>query len=417
MLNFGMLLMPTMYRSYSNYQMTSGCLWGSMNLHMNQCWADISARQNLYNVPILNFANFSQYGVFSSMNYLLDPGYTAGQYMSLQMTSQGGLAGMQMPTMPTNTGGPSGLSEEDKVAKKQYEKLKLLLDTCLKKAGRGIRDDDKEFVQEALKKSGKWSEKLDALKEAYKKFDENVIKKSMTQLQSTDKKIDYTTLLKDIGYNFDNGNSYKTNCNDEFKEIIQSIMNDDDYEELNELIETLKTENNILNLISTWNDTYSDIGETRNILEYILEKSQEEGNTLDGNIVPDLADALIEKAKEIASDCRLSTETKAYIKDLYTTLDMKKNDLYGPGATETNTSFLLEKFNNLYMALRLAEIKMAQEDMQTEYGFIADISSNDNDFIKDQNLLIEETMQDLKDNEGFQESELTDHAAKIKLTA
>ena len=36
---------------------------GSMNIHMNQAWADIQARSTLYMTPTMGFGNFMEYGM------------------------------------------------------------------------------------------------------------------------------------------------------------------------------------------------------------------------------------------------------------------------------------------------------------------------------------------------------------------
>ena len=410
MLNFGMLLTPTMYRSNLNYQMTSGSLCGSMNLHMNQCWTDLSARQNLYNVPIMNFGNFTPYNSFSTMNYLLDPGYAATQYIGMQMSSGQGVSigSTQMPTIKSGLIGVSGTSEDEKTVKKQYEKLQLLLKNCLNLAGRAIAQTDRESIEKALKKNGKWSEKLDALKEAYKKLDEKVIKKSITQLQSEDKKIDYQTLLKDIGYNFDNNNSYNSDCNDNLKGTLKEFADKCNYDGLREYVKDLDLKTtNVLNLISTSNDY--QIGLVSSLI----------GSDVG---IPKLTNALIEKAESIKEDVRLSKETISDIEDLITSLKENLNEIYdNPSSTLIDSQEahipLINDFYDLYLILRLAETKMAQQTLQNDYGFTADISKKNSNFIKDDNLLIEETIQDLVNEDCFTEDEINQELNKIKLTA
>ena len=63
---------PGMNFSFSTYEMTNGSLQSSMNCLMNQAWADMSARRELYFYPQYSFNNFSEYMNNFSNNYLLD---------------------------------------------------------------------------------------------------------------------------------------------------------------------------------------------------------------------------------------------------------------------------------------------------------------------------------------------------------
>ena len=54
----------------------SSSIQSSANILMNQAYADIQARQNLYMTPIMSFNNFVPYTIPSvSMDYLVNPNY------------------------------------------------------------------------------------------------------------------------------------------------------------------------------------------------------------------------------------------------------------------------------------------------------------------------------------------------------
>lgn len=419
MLSFGMLLMPTMYRSYSNYQMSNGCIWGSMNLHMNQCWADIAARQNLYNVPIMNFGNFLPYSNISSMNYLLDPGLAAAQWLGAQMSNSGNIFQNinlnNLPGLPTSDG-TSGLSDEEKKAKKEYDKLNLLIKAYCDNTSREGAELKKE-MQEALKGKTTWTEKLDVLKDIYKKTDKAELEKALATLESSNPKVNYRTALKNIGYKFDN-----SNCNDKYIEDVKKLKEEDNVENITKALEKYAkandANNHILNFISTWNDLDTDT----NLVDYAISKANPTGedDEPETELITNLVNALVKKGNDIKTDPALSTETKTnlgqYIDDL-------KNELTGITSENSDTrsssvNSFKQAFDDLYTALRIAETKIIQKQIKEDYGFTADIASDDTDFINDENLVLEETIKDLTETEEIDSTRLEDiKNNKIKLTA
>ena len=67
------------YPSAVNYDMCTSNPWNSMNLFFNQAWADLGARQNLYNVQAYDFSNSYLYGNINFNSHLIDPRFTLGQ--------------------------------------------------------------------------------------------------------------------------------------------------------------------------------------------------------------------------------------------------------------------------------------------------------------------------------------------------
>ena len=419
MLSFGMLLMPTMYRSHSNFQMSSGCAWGSMNIFMNQCWADMAARQNLYNVPIMNFGNFSPYGVPSSMNYLLDPGYAVAQWIGAGIAS--GQGGIQMPTLTNSDSNSSGLSDEEKKAKEQYNKLNLLLKTYCQNASRTGASIQSE-MSEAIKGKTTWTEKLDALKEIYKKIDKNELKKTLATLESSNPKVNYRSALKNIGYDFNNDNSYSHNCNDKYIEDVKKLNNDDDIDNITKTLDkyakSSDKDNHILNFISTWNDIDADT----NLVDYAISKANpsEEGEEANTEVVTNLVNALVKKGNDIKSDPALSSTTKTELGSYIIDLKSELTNITSEDADTRNSSVnsFRQAFDDLYAALRIAETKIIQKQVKDDFGFTADIADDDTDFINETDLLVEETIEDLKTKEGLDETRLSDiKTNKIQLTA
>ena len=121
MFGFGL---PTSYFSLGNYDMTNGSAWGSMNLHANQNWADLLARQSLNQVPMYNLGGFSQYPtMFGNNSYLFDPMWTVGQMASTGFFGNSGF-NMQFPWMQGTGNSSTPKSEEEAKMQEEYNALK-----------------------------------------------------------------------------------------------------------------------------------------------------------------------------------------------------------------------------------------------------------------------------------------------------
>ena len=393
MFQFGM---PASYFSPINFDMTNGSTWSSMNLHANQNWADLSARQNLYQVPMYNFGGFSQYPSTSGMNsYLCDPMWTIGQMQASSLASggQGIFPGMQFPwangTTTTSSAKTDAEKEEEARMKDEYNALKELLNTY-KIVNKNIKSSIRTKIETAMKKSGKIEERLAALQEAYKAIPESSIRKTIAVM---DRSANYRGALEAAGYKFGTSEySFKSGTEKDINLNITKLENEIDKvgakDSAPTTFVTILENNEILRLISYWNDKHA----SDNIIDSVISKlpsGTDDKRLAFNNYVQPLVEALLNKAAEVGSSDCFDEDTISNLNDLTEDLRDAKDD----GIKGLNQ--LKESFEKLYVMLRQMEALRINSEIQAKYSFLNDIATDDKDIINDK-IIIEDTIADLQ---------------------
>lgn len=395
MFGFGL---PTSYFSAVNFDMTNGNAWSSMNLHANQNWADLIARQSLYQVPMYNFTGFTQYpSTFGMNNYLCDPMWTIGQMQAANLANggQGIFPGMQFPwTQGSQSSSSSSKTdaekEEEARMKEEYNALKELL-TTYKNTNKNIATSLKSKIDTALKKSGKIEEKLEALQNAYDAIPKNSLRKAMALMDT--KETGYRQALEAAGYKFGvseySFNSGKErDINNRITELENEIDKISDSDSAPTNFRAVIEGNDILRLISYWNDKH----ESDNIIDSVIANLPSEASKKKeafNNYVQPLVEQLLVKATDVASESCFDDNTIDALNDLTEDLRESKNK----GVNDLTN--LKTRFEKLYVMLRQMEALRINSEIQSRYSFLNDISSNDKDFV-DEKLIVEDTKSDLE---------------------
>ena len=398
----------------------------SINLFWNERFADSQARQLMFMTPsfqgtICNL--FPEYGMYG--NSLLDPMLAIQQTMQQFQNGswmQGG--GWNFPFFGNqdyssmwnnfwnrnngNNGGSSSGELPD-----EYNSLKALL-LKYKENDNGKHNFGKK-IQDAINKSGNADEKMTALKNVYKEIsikDREGLKNALLSLDLYKKEIIAS------GYGLDKlDKEANTNLNKTIKTMYDNIK-DEKFSELkiwlcgSEDGSVAAVGDDILTIISEWNDTYKNTGakNERSIIYHLASKLPTNTDASDYNT---RLDSHKEMVKEL---CRKLEERVIPLEneidsDMYAKLQEKSTALSNAWDTaettynSTNLGNLAKAFEDLYVALRLAEASRISQNIQTKYAFVNDIASDDTDFVN-KDLIIEETKTDLK-AEGFKDETIT----------
>ena len=398
----------------------------SINLFWNERFADSQARQLMFMTPsfqgtICNL--FPEYGMYG--NSLLDPMLAIQQTMQQFQNGswmQGG--GWNFPFFGNqdyssmwnnfwnrnngNNGGSSSGELPD-----EYNSLKALL-LKYKENDNGKHNFGKK-IQDAINKSGNADEKMTALKNVYKEIsikDREGLKNALLSLDLYKKEIIAS------GYGLDKlDKDANTNLNNTIKTMYDNIE-DGNFSELNIWLcgsedgSVAAVGDDILTIISEWNDTYKNTSNKneRSIIYHLASKLPTNTDASDYNT---RLDSHKEMVKELCRklEKRVIPLENEIDSDMYDKLKVKSTALSDAldAATESYNAetlgTLAGKFEDLYVALRLAEASRISQNIQTKYAFINDIASDDTDFVN-KDLIIEETKTDLK-AEGFGDDTIT----------
>ena len=388
--------MSLFHYSGLNYALAKGSPSDSMNIFWNQLNQKAKTDSMLYYTPTFDFSIYNEFPeYFTWGNNLCNPFLAIQQTMDSFRNGNwmGGMNGFnnwqspwQMPwqtpwQMPwqNNTTNTSTNSSE-------YDALRALIEKY-KEIG-NISPTLKDKINNALNKSGKPEEKLQALKDLYKDLDKGKLEKALLDLP------EYKDVLKTAGYKF-NG----TNKEDDKKlrQDINSLYNDIKDKKADKLKNFIIKDNNpeILRLISYWNDEHPE-DESRGIIRLVANNLPEADSDMEGHkeSIRNLAMSLINKVedfKEEGGEFEKLDAAKDAVSDALT--DVNKD------FTKDKLMELADKFDTLYAMLRMMEAEQIRNTINTKYGFLNDISSTDKD-IADDSLVIEDTKADLK-NEGI----------------
>ena len=388
--------MSLFHYSGLNYALAKGSPSDSMNIFWNQLNQKAKTDSMLYYTPTFDFSIYNEFPeYFTWGNNLCNPFLAIQQTMDSFRNGNwmGGMNGFnnwqspwQMPwqtpwQMPwqNNTTNTSTNSSE-------YDALRALIEKY-KEIG-NISPTLKDKINNALNKSGKPEEKLQALKDLYKDLDKGKLEKALLDLP------EYKDVLKTAGYKF-NG----TNKEDDKKlrQDINSLYNDIKDKKADKLKNFIIKDNNpeILRLISYWNDEHPE-DESRGIISLVANNLPEADSDMEGHkeSIRNLAMSLINKVedfKEEGGEFEKLDAAKDAVSDALT--DVNKD------FTKDKLMELADKFDTLYAMLRMMEAEQIRNTINTKYGFLNAISSTDKD-IADDSLVIEDTKADLK-NEGI----------------
>ncbi len=312
-----------------------------------------------------NFPGFNNIGGFNNFGF----GSPWGNFQSPWGNNQGG----------------TGKTAEEKLQYAQYDKMKKILNEYKKVA----TDSEKAYIEEALSKSGKIEEKLQALKDVMTtKLDSKVIKESLLSLDP------YKTQLIKSGYKVNNNDADKTLKSN--LKLAAADLKAGKVDTLTSSVITNDKEPNILNILSTWNDTHnttSDRNIIRSVASSIPSKADEQTNHK--KAVEHIAKSLLSYAENIKTGFDADVD--------FSQLDKSAEEVATAWATASknfnkdNVNKLAAKVDDLYARLRLIEAEKIRNSIQKDYKFINDTIGKT---IIDDSLIVKETEKDLK-SEGI----------------
>lgn len=309
-----------------------------------------------------NFGGFGNFGNFGNFGF----GSNWGNF--------------QFPWTRQDGQGGSGKTAEEKLQYAQYDKMKKILNEYKKVA----TDSEKAYIEEAMSKSGKIDEKIKALKDVAAKLDSSVIKESLLSLDP------YKTQLIKSGYKVSNNDADKTLKTN--LKLAAADLKAGKVDTLTSSVITNDAEPNILNILSTWNDTHntaSDRNIIRSIASSIPSKAEEQTNHKAA--VEHIAKSLLAYAENVKTGFDADVD--------FSQLDKSAEDVATAWAAASknfnkdNVNKLAAKVDDLYARLRLIEAEKIRNSIQKDYKFVNDMTGKT---IVDDNLIVKETEKDLK---------------------
>lgn len=379
------------------YDMIHGGLAGSMNLMYNAAMEHMSVFPSLYTMPQDTF-NFTPYGSMSgNMDYLLNPLFPVFQAQMGIGAGAGTVPGMtgDMQTMwqqMFGIGTGTGAGTADAATTRKYNKMLSLLKNLAN--SKDIPQDIKDEISDAIRTSkGTLSEKLDKLNTIYNKIDKADLIKALKNADN----IGYSGTSTNVGDSFKLnlealGFEYTDGTMDDMIIDIHSKIKEISDEQPNPLpLAGIVTKDNVLDMISSWNSQYASSSDedSRRILSYIAkyqDKAADNGETVRGNMVDPLINALKQKANAVKTG--LPKTEKSKIEAIINELNQACED-----STEDVSEEMITAFDKLYVAVRMAALAKFNSEVTEYYGEL------DEDLFNAE-LFTEETIEDLKE-EGF----------------
>lgn len=286
----------------------------------------------------------------------------------------------QFPWAKQDGQGGSGKTAEEKLQYAQYDKMKKILNEYKKVA----TDSEKAYIEEAMSKSGKIDEKIKALKDVAAKLNSSVIKESLLSLDP------YKTQLIKSGYKVSNNDADKTLKTN--LKLAAADLKAGKVDTLTSSVITNDKEPNILNILSTWNDTHNTTSD-RNIIRLVASNipSKADEQTNHKKAVEHIAKSLLSYAENIKTDFDADVD--------FSQLDKSAEEVATAWATASknfnkdNVNKLAAKVDDLYARLRLIEAEKIRNNIQKDYKFVNDMTGKT---IVDDGLIVKETEKDLK---------------------
>lgn len=440
--------------SFINQAMVSQNPADSINLFWNQQMMKNSADAMMFMTPSFNSSIFEYPDFCTFGNNLLNPMLAIKQCMQ-NWNNNGGIfgstnmfggmnfspLGFQSPWESSSSTDTTGMSDEEKnkvkKMEREYNNLRKLLETY--KQVSGLKDENLlAEIETALNNSGATpanateaekkklpiERKLEALQKVYNKLNKDDLRKAISSIELSDSNIK-NELVK-AGYRFsDSRYSYKnaddTALNNKLDVIHTEISkvsssNPNSAQTLKGMVEAMGADgnNDILRVISYWNDKYAKNGDKseRSIIRFMgkqFNSLDENGKKDFGCQIEAVVNALTAKANYVKDNSDgIASATLENLNALITsTSKLKENFAKSKSTTDLNK--LCDEFEKLYVSLRKIEAARINKEVQTKFGFLNDISSTDKDII-DKNIIVKDTDEDLK-SEG-----LGDIKIEVKVT-
>lgn len=407
------------YPSAVNYDMCTSNPWNSMNLFFNQAWADLGARQNLYNVQAYDFSNSYLYGNINFNSHLIDPRFTLGQmnWQNMQngMPNMFGADGSFNAPWANNswsnnpwggnwgwnggsTSGNSGSTPqtpEERDAQRKYNKLLTVIKE-LKKYDK-LTDSQKTELTELAKgiNKGTWEERFEALKEGFDKISNEDVKKFLAQsttLKIGDGEKDDHFYQELLGTGYEHKNTTVDKNIETLRENIEKLEDSHGNIENDNIISSVGTSIDILDVISSWNSKYYNENLIDHIATYYNDiEDKQIKETAKGKTIKPFVTALTEKARNIIEE--LEGEQKNNLEKAIKNLE----DAYRLTNDKIEQT-LIDAFDELYLQTRLAASEKVAEKIANHYEGI-------DDEIFNKEIFVDDTKADLKE-EGFTDEEI-----------
>ena len=396
--------MTNLYFSTNNYAAIKGNQEGE-NFLLAQDLAAKTEQNSLFMTQSPNIGLMDEYGGWDNPSFatnMLNPMIVANQVMNPGINLGNTIGGNAFPPidsfnfsnpwkdfqspwgMQDGRGGTGqGKTAEEKLQYAQYDKMKKILNEYKKVAS----DSEKAYIEEALSKSGKIDEKLQALKDVSKKLNSSVIKESLLSMDP------YKAQLIKSGYKVSNNDADKTLKTN--LKLAAADLKAGKAETLTSSVITNDAEPNILNILSTWNDTHNTASD-KNIIRLVASSipSKADEQTHHKVVVEHIAKSLVAYAEKVKSD--LNTENLSQL-DASAEAVTEAWATASKNFTKDNLNKLAAKVDDLYARLRLIEAEKIRNNIQKDYKFINDITGKT---IINDGLIVKETEKDLK-SEGI----------------
>lgn len=418
------------------FDLSSGTAWGSMNIHMNQAWDDMITRQNLYNVPLYNFSNFSQYATPWGGNAFGQIFEYSMRQWDWQNKAAGGCgffdengnfkapwsqnpsdlwrsAGAWSPsgnrTTSTETSStPSGLSENERNYLRKYNALFAIVKQLAK--AEDLTAAQKRELNGIIQNPprGTNEEKYEALEKVYKKIPSETVVNALTtanevkvgEYNSTEAKSFVDELLA-AGYEYagqEMDNAVRS-MHDAITKLDSDTGNITSDNLIGKLIAT-SDKVNILDVISSYNTIYgTDKNIVKHFAEYYDKLEDDENKETALPALKSIVNALINKADTIRNN--LDTESNEKVKEA---IDKAQKAL--DNSSDKIDSSLANAFDELYLLTRLGAMAVLRNKVIDYYQ---DIDPK----VFNQKIFNDKTIEDLE-KEGFENSDITSIELKVK---
>lgn len=416
------------YPSAVNYDMCASNPWNSMNLFFNQAWADLGARQNLYNVQAYDLSNSYLYGNINYNSHLIDPRFTLGQMNWQNM--QNGMPNMfgtdgsfNAPWSNTNwnnnpwggnwgwnggsTSGNSGSTPqtpEERDAQRKYNKLLTVIKE-LKKYDK-LTDSQKTELTELAKglNKGTWEERFEALKEGFDKISNEDVKDFLAQ--STTLKIgdeDGNFYQELLGTGYEHKDTVVDENIEALRDNIEKLADNNGNIESDKIAGSVGSSLDILDVISSWNSKYHN----ENIIDHIATyyndiDSENSKDTARNTALKPFVTALTQKANTLLKG--LNDSQKANLEKAIKNLE----DAYRLTNDKIEQT-LIDAFDELYLQTRLAASEKVAGKIANHYEGI-------DDEIFNKEIFVDDTKADLKE-EGFTDEEINNRSVGAQESA
>ena len=390
------------------YDMLSTNSYNMQNLHYNYLFADMQARSFSNFMPSLFGGSFMPYQMNGGMFQTLPlPKNVDELARSCGMYGNSFGFGMLTPLTPGSQSGQSKVEESQADAKTRGKINKL--QTLLKEVLTKVKDKDGDLYQtinhavNTYHKEKTVDDQYKVLKTAY----DELVKSNRSLLKDCLKDnvtLDGTTMseiLTKAGYENPEGNI------DDIIVDLKTAINSGDPSKIAEdqilgaLFAESKTLNNltekdymILDIISSWNSAKNENDKNdKNIIKFAMaQKNEDNAEDWHDDVITPIAKVLTKKARNVikTEEEYLSEKQKESIRELYKDVDDALGNVKDEYAESDSANELAEKFEKLYVALRVATAEIASKKVNEKFGFL-----DDDETFKD--LYIQETKEDLEE--------------------